>query len=143
MFFYILLGILLFLLAFALGYFYLYLHIHNKIILDQKDLDIIIKNEREDAKKRSKAVLGGLFSEQLAPFLPNFPFNPNDVRFIGKPIDYIVFKGISEENIKEIIFLEIKSGNSKLNKIEKNLKQVIEQKKVKWQQYNISKELTK
>ena len=32
-----------------------------------------IKNNREDAVKRSKAVLSGQIKEQISPFLPDFP----------------------------------------------------------------------
>ena len=100
-----------------------------------KKLDSILKAEREDAIKRSRASLTGQFSEQLAPYMPDFPYSPTECKFLGKPIDFIVFKGADENNIKEIIFLEIKSGESKLNKQEKNLKETVLQKKVKWDEY--------
>ena len=55
---------------------------------------------RKDAVSRSRAVLSGQFSEQLAPYLPDFPYKPTEVRFIGKPIDFIVFKRVfSLENL--------------------------------------------
>ncbi len=92
---------------------------------------------RADAAKRSRAVLGGQFSEQLAPYLPDFPYNPIEVKFIGKPIDFIVFKGLDEKEPTEIIFVEVKSGNSKLSAQEKKLKDVIENKKVSWEEYRI------
>jgi len=34
---------------------------------------------------KSRAVLGGQFSEQLAPFLPDFKYLPTECRFVGKP----------------------------------------------------------
>ena len=100
-----------------------------------KKLDSILKAEREDAIKRSRASLTGQFSEQLAPYMPDFPYSPTECKFLGKPIYFIVFKGADENNINEIIFLEIKSGESKLNKQEKNLKETVLQKKVKWDEY--------
>ncbi|HLD18783.1 MAG TPA: Holliday junction resolvase-like protein, partial [Candidatus Nanoarchaeia archaeon] len=54
---------------------------------------------REDAIKHSRAVLSGQFSEQLAPYLPDFPYKPTEARFIGKPIDFVVFKGMDEKKI--------------------------------------------
>ena len=78
-----------------------------------------LPQQRQDAINRSRAVIGGQFSEQLAPYLPNFPYNPNECRFIGKPIDLIVFKGMDEKNITEIKFIEVKSGDSQLSKSEK------------------------
>jgi Endonuclease related to archaeal Holliday junction resolvase len=71
-----------------------------------------------DAKKaavrRSRSVLGGMFAEQLAPYLPNFPFSPTEAKFIGAPIDFLVFKGMDEQRIEEVIFVEVKSGAARL-----------------------------
>ena len=87
--------------------------------------------------KQSRAVLGGLVSEQIAPLLPDFPFDPGDCRFIGKPVDFIIFKGMNEQNISEVIFLEVKSGSSKnLNQQEKRLKEAVQAGRVKWVQFN-------
>ncbi len=102
-----------------------------------------IPDIRSDAISRSRAVLGGQFTEQLAPYLPNFPFSPTECRFIGKPIDFIVFKGMDEKKIDEVAFVEIKSGKSKLSEQEKNLKRAIENKKVTWHEYYIPSEVTK
>jgi predicted Holliday junction resolvase-like endonuclease len=98
---------------------------------------------KKEAIMKSRAVIGGQFSEQLAPYLPDFEFNPTECRFIGKPIDFLVFKGMDEKEIDEVIFVEVKSGNSKLSTHEKNLKETIEKKKVRWVEYRIPEELTK
>ncbi|MBI9104034.1 MAG: hypothetical protein JEY99_16585 [Spirochaetales bacterium] len=89
--------------------------------------------------KTSRAVLGGQFSEQIAPYLPDFPYNPSDCRFMGKPIDFIVFKGMDEKNIDEVIFVEVKSGKTRaLSSQERKLRDVIQAGKVRWVQYNVS-----
>ena len=98
---------------------------------------------RKDAILRSRAVLGGSFSEQLAPFLPNFNHSPTECRFIGKPVDLIVFKGMDDKKIDEVVFVEVKSGNSRLSSQEKKLKETIEKKRVKWEEYRIPENLTK
>jgi len=97
---------------------------------------------RRDAIAKSRAVLSGMFSEQLAPFLPDFGYVPTECRFIGKPIDFICFKGLDDKDIDEVVFVEVKSGNSKLSSTEKKLKEAIEKKKVRWEEYRVSKELT-
>jgi len=48
---------------------------------------------RQDAVQRSFAVTAGKVYEQLLPYLPDFPFNPKDVRFLGSPVDFVVFDG--------------------------------------------------
>ena len=102
-----------------------------------------IKEQRQDAIMRSRAVLGGQFSEQLAPFLPDFPYSPTECRFIGKPIDFIVFKGMDEKEIEEVVFVEVKSGKSKISPVEKKLKETIEKKKVRFEEYRVDERVTR
>jgi predicted Holliday junction resolvase-like endonuclease len=88
--------------------------------------------------RQSRAVLGGLVSEQMAPLLPGFPFDPGDCRFMGKPVDFIVFKGMNEKAISEVIFLEVKSGLSKtLTGQEKRLKEAVQNGRVRWVEFDI------
>ena len=102
-----------------------------------------IPEHRKDAVIKSRAVLGGQFSEQLAPYMPNFEFSPTECKFMGKPIDFIVFKGMDEKKIDEVVFVEVKSANSKLSSQEKNLKETIEKKRVRWEEYRVPEDLTK
>lgn len=102
-----------------------------------------LPNYKKEAISKSRAILGGQFSENLAPYLPNFPFLPTECRFIGKPIDFIVFKGMDEKNIDEIVFVEVKSGNSKLSSSEKKLKEAINKKRVRFEEYRVPEELTR
>ncbi|MBU2260120.1 hypothetical protein KKC44_05975, partial [Patescibacteria group bacterium] len=58
---------------------------------------------------------------------------------IGKPIDFIFFKGMNEKEITEVVFLEVKTGTSSLNPSERKLKDAIMNKKVSWREYRIPK----
>jgi predicted Holliday junction resolvase-like endonuclease len=102
---------------------------------------IRIRGERRDAVKTSRDIIKGQVSEQIAPLLPNFPSDLNiaDARFMGKPIDFIVFKGISENNISEVVFLEVKNKRMNMNENERSLKEAIENKKVRWVPFVINK----
>ena len=108
-----------------------------------KEWEEALPDYRKEAIMKSRAVLGGQFSEQLAPFLPNFKYLPTEARFIGKPIDFLVFKGMDEKKIDEVVFVEVKSGKAKLTEHEKNLKDTIDNKRVRWEEYRIPEELTK
>jgi predicted Holliday junction resolvase-like endonuclease len=90
---------------------------------------------RKAAIKQSKAVKGGQIYEQFVPFSKDFLYDPKDCFFLGKPIDYIVFDGLHLGKLKEIIFLEIKTGKSQLNNNEKQVKEIIERKKIKWNDF--------
>ena len=111
--------------------------------ITKKQLKEKIPEIREDAIKQSRAVLSGQFSEQIAPYLPDFPFKPTEARFIGKPIDFVVFRGMDEKKIDEVVFVEVKSGQSQLSKIEKTLKAAVENKNVSWHEYKVPEEVTK
>ena len=95
------------------------------------------KSAREDSVKKSRATLTGKFLEQLGPYLPDFPYDPTEVRFIGSPIDCLVFPGSSAEECGEVVFLEVKSGKSGLSKIQRQVKQGVQEKRVRWDEYHI------
>jgi len=97
------------------------------------------KYMRHDAIKRSKRTLLGKLWEQVSPYLPKFPFRPSDMKFLGTPIDFVIFDGASENDIKQVVFLEVKSGDSKLTTQERKLKKVIEEGKVSWRLFNVKK----
>ena len=90
---------------------------------------------RKDATSRSRAILQGQISEQIAPLFEDFKYDIADVRFIGKPIDFIVFEGLSKGEVERIVFLEVKTSSSKLTKSEKQIKDVVENKKVFFDEY--------
>lgn len=111
--------------------------------LERRKIEQTIQEIRKDAIKRSRAVLTGSFSEQLAPYLPGFKYSPTEVRFIGKPIDFLVFKGLDSKEPTEVVFVEVKSGKSQLSTPERKLRDAIKAKKVSWEIYRIPEDLSK
>ncbi|MDB4950013.1 MAG: hypothetical protein JWM27_2662 [Gemmatimonadetes bacterium] len=91
---------------------------------------------RQDAINRSVAVRAGQVAEQLLPVLPIFPYNPKDVKFVGSPIDLIVFDGLEEGEVRRVIFLEVKVGASRLNARQRQIRDVIERGDVVFQVMN-------
>jgi predicted Holliday junction resolvase-like endonuclease len=94
-----------------------------------------VRRERSDAVKRSQSVILGSVYEKILPFLPGFPYSPKDMVFIGKGFDYLVLDGISEGNLKRVVFLEVKTGTSKLNANERQVRSVVESRKVAFEEY--------
>ena len=86
--------------------------------------------QRKNAIERSKHVVMWQVNEKIAPILPGFPYNYKDLVFIWKGIDYVVFDWLSTWYLKQVVFLEIKSGNSLLNKNEIMIKDCLDRKKV-------------
>jgi predicted Holliday junction resolvase-like endonuclease len=92
---------------------------------------------RGDAVKRSRAVLTGQIGEQLAPFFPDFPCDPADARFLGKPVDFIAFPGASAGAITEVLFVEVKAGDARLSGPERALKEAVQSGRVRWVEYRL------
>ena len=97
-----------------------------------------IKIAREDAVKRSRAVLNGQLSEQFAAFFPGFPADPTEIRFVGKPVDFVAFPGLSAGTVDEVLFVEVKTGNAALSKVERSLRDAVEKKNVRDTEYRIA-----
>jgi predicted Holliday junction resolvase-like endonuclease len=89
---------------------------------------------KRDILERSRAALKGRIGEQLAPLLPLFNHEPADARFLGSPVDYVVFDGYKEGEPSGVTFVDIKTGKAaNLSPVERKLKLVIEQGKVSWE----------
>jgi len=87
---------------------------------------------RLDAVQRSLAVTTGKVYEQLVPYLPDFPFNPKDVRFLGSPVDFVVFDGLSDGQITRIVFVEVKTGAAELSTRERRVRDAVHDSRVEW-----------
>lgn len=87
---------------------------------------------RLDAVQRSQAVTTGKVYEQLVPYLPDFPFNPKDVRFLGTPVDLVVFDGLSEGAVRRIVFVEVKTAGADLSTRERRVRDAVNARRVEW-----------
>jgi len=92
---------------------------------------------RKDSVNRSRSTLKGRISEQMAPLLPEFPFSPADARFIGNPIDFVVFDGYTKAKDEKgdaisVVLVEVKKGKGKLSREESLIKKAVEEGKISW-----------
>ncbi len=95
---------------------------------------------RKDAADRSRYVLKGKIAEHMIPMYRDvFNHDPSDARFIGAPIDYLIFDGytaVKDGNSDEpitVVLADIKTGNAKLNRTERKIKEAVEQGRVRWE----------
>ncbi len=82
--------------------------------------------------RQSRAVTTGKVAEQLAPHFPAFPLNPRDARFLGSPVDYVVFDGLEAGDVSRIVFVEVKTGAAGLSVRERLVRDAVQGKRVEW-----------
>jgi predicted Holliday junction resolvase-like endonuclease len=95
------------------------------------------KEARRDAVQRSQAATLGKVYEHLIPYLPDFRWNPKDARFLGTPVDFLVFDGLSEGHVRAIVFVEIKTGSSSMSARERLVRDAVTGRRVEWHQLNL------
>ena len=101
---------------------------------------------RKDAVKKSLATILGKVGEELTPLLmfEKLGIEPKDFRHIGTPIDYVAFKGLSNGKVEEIVFIEVKTGNSpSLSDREKEVRKAVDEKRVRFVMINLKEELNR
>lgn len=93
--------------------------------MEQMEIEHI--KDKDKAKQKSLNVqrntVKGQIAEMFVPFMDGFEYEAADCRFMGQPIDYVVFENLHKyeaqgcgiEDVR-IVFLEIKTGNAKLSK---------------------------
>ncbi len=124
----------------AVVFYLIYKNREWKVKFEQRLKDWVSSEEkriREDAIGRSARTLSGKALEKLIPFLDRFKHDPHDVKWLGDPIELVVFDGYSEGNPNKITFVEIKSGESRISSKQKKIKDLVSKKKVGWEEFRI------
>ena len=81
---------------------------------------------------RSISVRHGKLLEHYIPWIKEiFPHDPARFRFIGDPVDGVLFDD------DRILFLEFKTGKSRLNPVQKRIKENIQKGRVEWKEVRI------
>lgn len=81
--------------------------------------------------KNSQSVKYGKLTEHWIPFSDKFPYDPKQFRFIGNPIDGIVFDD------DKIVFTEFKTASSQLNERQRKIRELVQKKNVDWLEFRM------
>jgi len=95
-----------------------------------------------------RSITKGDINEQVSPYMPEFSskYAASDARFLGSPIDFVIFKNMSQYKTKtkaldipiDVILVEVKTGKNKtLTQKEKAIKIACEEGRVSFDQIDI------
>ncbi len=101
-------------------------HYREKVATLTRDL------QESTTRKRSLATTYGRITEQFAPFMAAYPFDPKDFRFIGSPIDGIQFTPDA------IYVIEMKAAGGRVTKEQARIRELVENGQVYWHEFRVS-----
>ncbi len=84
-----------------------------------------------DNAKRSQSTRYGQITEQFAPFMASWPWDPKRFKFLGDPIDGIQF---TDEGI---VLVEIKSASSRLSTVQRQVRDHVQAGRVAWKEVRV------
>ena len=104
-----------------------------------------VKMARNRSIDGSRSVIKGKVAEQLLPILPQFQYLPSDARFIGDPIDYVIFNGYTDvkDNNRdgsnlEVILLDVKTGKASLSRCQQAISRAVDEGRIRFETIRIN-----
>ncbi|MFP4345699.1 MAG: Holliday junction resolvase-like protein [Anaerolineales bacterium] len=112
----------------------------SKLRVLQVEMDDAIRQARQESTDQSRAVLKGKMAEQMAPLLPGFDYLPADARFLGDPVDYVIFDGYTAVkddgatgDALEVVIIDIKRGRTGLSAGQRQIARAVRDGRVRFE----------
>jgi Predicted secreted endonuclease distantly related to archaeal Holliday junction resolvase len=86
----------------------------------------------EEYRRQSLSTTYGRITEQWFPLMEAYPYDPQEFRFLGSPVDGVQF----EED--RIVFVEFKANKSRLSEKQKRIKRLVEAGEVYWEEFRFT-----
>ena len=106
-----------------------------------------LERARKESVQQSRRALKGKLAEQMAPLMGGFPYLPADCRFLGDPIDYVVFDGYASVKDEKrgadqlsVVLVDIKQGQARLTASQRAIRDAVNQGRVSFQVIQIGED---
>lgn len=86
----------------------------------------------EAFRRQSLSTTYGRITEQWFPLLNAYPYDPQDFRFLGSPVDGVQFQE------DRIVFVEFKTNTSRLSEKQRRIKRLVEEGHVYWEEFRFT-----
>ncbi|HEX2023034.1 MAG TPA: Holliday junction resolvase-like protein, partial [Candidatus Thermoplasmatota archaeon] len=83
------------------------------------------------SSRQSLATTYGRITEQWAPFMGGYPYEPRNFRFLGSPVDGVQFED------DKVVFVEFKANHSTLTDRERRIKENVLAGRVEWLEFRV------
>ena len=92
---------------------------------------------RESGREKGRK-LAQLAVKKVDPIFTPRKLNPDDAKVIFQPIDYVVFNGLKNGSIKNIILLDREAKEQPHRRIQESIERVIDGKNYEWQTLRVN-----
>ena len=108
----------------------------RKVQKQKERINGLVNGNFDWLAKNTQAINIGFILERLLLTFDSFKYNHNDCRPMFDPLDYIIFEGLTEKGyVENITFVDVKTGKATLTEGQKQIKQTIIDKNVKFKTY--------
>ncbi len=97
--------------------------------LNDENTELVNQMKKVSSQQKSSETRLGQIGEHFAPLLDVFPYDPKDARFLGSPIDFVVFDFEGDQ----IVLVEFKTGNSRESKRQRQVRDMVANGNVKYE----------
>lgn len=99
---------------------------HDKVSRLQDEL------KAAQSSRQSLATTYGRITEQWAPFMAGYPYEPRNFRFLGSPIDGVQFED------DKVVFVEFKANTGALTDRERRIRENVRAGRVEWLEFRLA-----
>jgi predicted Holliday junction resolvase-like endonuclease len=82
-------------------------------------------------RKKSLSSKYGKMTEQFIPFLESYPYDEQNFRFLGSPIDGVQFEP------DKVVLVEFKTAGSRLTRRQKEIQELVRKGRVEFREFRI------
>jgi predicted Holliday junction resolvase-like endonuclease len=109
-----------------------------------------VKTRIDQGVQKSREVRVGDAGQHWAPYFRDFKYNPADARFIGGPVDFVVFDGYTEwkdgkkDRSLNVVLVEVKSSKSQLTSAQRAIRKAVDKgmAKLKFDTYRLPESIS-
>lgn len=100
------------------------------------------KELREQAHARGRAQVKKLVLNSMSKEFAQLNFDPYDIKALLHPIDFVVFNGMNNESVKDVVLLSRKTQNPILQTLHQGVSEAVQSKSYDWTTIKVSQDGT-
>jgi predicted Holliday junction resolvase-like endonuclease len=110
-------------------------HDEKVLKLEEKEASFeeVREKIRQQSVERGRKQVPKLVNKCLCSEFKNLPYNPYDIKAIMHPVDFIVFDGMNEKDMKNVVLLSRKPSDNVQTKVLASIGKAIGKKNYDWE----------